>query len=249
MKVLALFTSARRELGVVEVATLLGRPKSTVSGWMSAMNEVGLLDREGGSGPYRLGIRLAALGELARRSVLFEREARPLLEQLTRRTRETSSANVLIGSAVVNSVVVESPQPILSAGGIGIPMPIHATAAGKILVAWKPEEEIRHLLPVRLERFAAGTILDIEEFFEVLAVVRSQGYSIADGELAPDLFAVSAPVRDSSSAVVGAISIAAPASRIAIDAIPRLVDEVRQTAAATSAALGFQSGVLTPVSV
>lgn len=244
MEVLDLFNTTRRELGVVEVARLLDRPKSTVSGWMSAMHEVGLLDREDGMGPYRLGIRLAALGELARRSTLLQREAKPFLEQLTRRTRETSSANVLVGSSVVNSVVVESPQPILSAGGVGIPMPIHATAAGKVLVAWKPQEEVRHLLPMRLERFATETIQDVEAFFEELAETRKRGYAVAHGELADDLFALSAPVRDSSGSVVGAISVAAPLWRIADDMEPRIADDVMATAEQTSTAMGFRPEVL-----
>lgn len=244
MEVLDLFNTTRRELGVVEVARLLDRPKSTVSGWMSAMNEVGLLDREDGMGPYRLGIRLAALGELARRSTLLQREAKPFLEQLTRRSRETSSANVLIGSSVVNSVVVESPQPILSAGGVGIPMPIHATAAGKVLVAWRPQEEIRHLLPIRLERFAPDTILDVEAFFEELSSVRKQGYAVAHAELAEDLFALSAPVRDSRGSVIGAISIAAPMWRVTDDMVPRIAEDVMATAEETSAAMGFRGEVL-----
>ena len=241
MEVLALFTTTRRELGVAEVAKILGRSKSTVSGWMSAMNEVGLLDRAENGGPYRLGIRLAAFGDLARRSTSIQRVARPLLEQLTRRTRETSSLNVLIGGEVVNAVSVESPQPIHSAGGLGIPMPIHATAAGKVLLAWRSAEEIRHLLPLRLEQYTPDTITDVEQFMEDLAAVRERGYSMANGELALDLAALSAPVRDATGAVVGAISVAAPTSRVSRERIPQLAAEIQQTANEASLALGYRS--------
>jgi DNA-binding IclR family transcriptional regulator len=243
MDVLALYTATRRELGVAEVAKMLGRSKSTVSGWMSAMLEVGLLDRDEGGGPYRLGIRLAALGELAKRSTSAQRVATPLLEQLTRRTRETASLNMLIGSEVVNSVVVESPLPIHSAGGLGIPMPLHATAAGKVLLAWKTPEHIRHLLPLRLEQFTPDTISDIEILMDELRAIRQRGYSIANGELAPDLFAVSAPVRDSAGVVVCAISLTAPVSRISAQQIPLLAQDLMAAAEAVSLALGFQKDV------
>jgi len=242
MEVLDLFTVTRSELGLVEAAKLLGRPKSTVSGWMSAMHDVGLLDRGDNGGPYRLGIRLAALGELARRATSAQLVATPLLEQLTRRTRETTSLNVLFGSDVVNAVVVESQQPIHSAGGLGIPMPIHATAAGKVLVAWKTAEEIRHLLPLRLEQFTEHTIDDVDVFLEKLGVVREHGYSVAEGELARDLFAASAPVRDSTGEVVAAISIAAPSTRVSADKVDSIGRTLIETAAAVSRSLGYRDG-------
>lgn len=241
VEVLALFTPTHRTLGVADVAAKLGRPKSTVSGWLAAMHRVGLLDRAEGGGPYRLGIRLAAFGELARLSTPVQRVATPLLEQLTRRTRETSSLNVLVGSEVVNSSVAESPQPVRSAGAIGIPMPIHATAAGKVLVAWQPQERIRTLLPFRMEQFTAKTIKDVDSFLEELEHVREQGYAIADCEMAADLFALSAPVHDAVGTVVAAISIAAPSARVAQKQVLSLITEVTETANAVSEALGYRS--------
>ena len=241
VEVLELFSTSRREIGVAEVAKLLNRSKSTVSGWMSAMHEVGLLDRGEDGGPYRLGIKLAAFGELARRSTSIQRIARPLLEQLTRQTRETTSLNVLLGGEVVNAVSVESPQPIHSGGGVGIPMPIHATAAGKVLVAWKDPAEVRHLLPLQLAQFTPHTIADVQTFMDDLARIRAQGYAVANGELAPDLAALSAPVRDSAGVVVGAISIAAPTSRVSHERIPQFAQLLMEAAAAASAALGYRA--------
>src|SRR5690606_41383922 len=65
--VLDLFTLDRAELGVVEAAALLNRHKSTVSRWMSAMEDAGFLERDRQTGRYRVSMRLAALGEVARR--------------------------------------------------------------------------------------------------------------------------------------------------------------------------------------
>ena len=239
MKVFELFGPARSELGVAEVAKILGRSKSTVSGWMSAMHDVGLLDRANGGSRYRLGIRLAALGELAKRATSPQIVAAPLLEQLSKRTKETATLNALMGNEVVNTFVVESHQPIHSGGGLGIPMPIHATAAGKVLIAWKTPEEIRHLLPLRLEKFTDQTVTDIDEFIAELATVRREGYSTAVSELASDLFVASAPVRDSSGKVVAAISIAAPTSRISAKKTPSVAPDLVATAEAISRGLGY----------
>ena len=243
MEVMELFSARHRELGVADIAKRLGRPKSTVSGWLSAMQQVGFLNRAG-DGPYRLGIQLSGFGELARLSTSMQRVATPLLEQLTRRIRETTSLNVLLGSDVVNSSVAESPQPIRSSGGLGLPMPIHATAAGKVLVAWRTREEIRTLLPVRLEQFTPHTVKDVESLLEELAVIREQGYAIAAGEIAVDLLAMSAPVRDASGEVVAAISVAAPMSHVPDNRMLPLIQDLTETADAVSDGLGYRQGAL-----
>jgi DNA-binding IclR family transcriptional regulator len=239
MQVLGLFNPTRSDLGVAEVAKILGRSKSTISGWMSAMHDAGLLDRVDAGTRYRLGIRLAALGELAKNATSAQRVAAPLLEQLAKKTKETATLNVLVGSEVVNTFVVESHQPIHSGGGLGIPMPIHATAAGKVLVAWKTREEIRHLLPLRLEKFTEDTVTDVDEFVAELSTIRRDGYSTAVGELARDLFAASAPVRDSTGAVVAAISIAAPTSRMTTEKMPSIAPDLVEIANAISKGLGY----------
>ena len=238
--ILELFSETRPELGVAEVAKIVGRPKSTVSGWMAAMQEVGFLDRDDNGGPYRLGIRLATYGQLAQRATSVQRAASPLLQQLTRRTKETASLNELIGAEVVNTVVVESPLPIHSAGGLGIPMPVHATAAGKVLIAWRSAEDVRHLLPLRLEQFTEETITDVTVLTEQLSEIREKGYSVAEGELARDLVAISAPVRDNTGRVIAALSIAGPTSRFATPRIEAVAQDLVETAQAVSLSLGYR---------
>lgn len=239
MAVLELFTTSRRQLGVVEIGELLGRPRSTVSRWLAVMEQVGWLDRDGDTGPYRLGIRLAALGELARHSTSLQLASRPFLEELTRVTRETASVNELLGSEVVNVGVVESPRPILQAGGVGIPLPLHATAAGKVLTAWRSKEEVLRLLPPRLEQFTTRTITDVDLFLEGLNDVREHGHAIAAGELADDLLAISAPVRDDTGRVIGAITVGGPIARLGDDVRAEVIERVKTAGAGVSRALGY----------
>jgi DNA-binding IclR family transcriptional regulator len=239
MAVLELFNTSRRQMGVVEIGELLGRPRSTVSRWLAVMEEVGWLDRDGDTGPYRLGIRLAALGELARHSTSLQIAARPFLEELTRVTRETASVNELLGSDVVNVGVVESPRPILQAGGVGIPLPLHATAAGKVLTAWRPKDEVLRLLPPRLEQLTPRTIADVDRFLDELHQVRADGHAIALGELAEDLIAISAPVRDQTGQVVGAITVGGPISRFDDERRNEVVARVMAAGSGVSKALGY----------
>ncbi|HEX6534795.1 MAG TPA: IclR family transcriptional regulator [Gemmatimonadaceae bacterium] len=240
MEVLELFSPTRRELGVIEVAQALGRPKSTVSRWMSAIAAAGFLDRDPESGRYRLSIRVAVLGELARRSTSLQRVAREELRRLTAVTRETSSLAILVDREGMNVEAVESPHPIMHVGWVGRRFPCHATAAGKSLLAWREAGEVRQLLPKRLPRLASRTITDIDAFLHELGRVRDRGYSTAWRELEDDLAAVGAPVLDHTGAVVGAVAVSAPVSRAPLRSLAALSVPVVRAAQSISEQLGYR---------
>jgi DNA-binding IclR family transcriptional regulator len=240
MEVLGLFTSERRELGVLEVARLLGRPKSTISRWLSALERAGFLDRDEATARYRVSLRLAALGELARQATSLQRAARPVLERLARTTGETSNLAVLDGSEAMNIEVAVSPRPIMHLGWIGRRLPLHTTAAGKALLAWRSREEVEAILPSPLVRLTPATITDPTEFLDELSAVRERGYSVAWAELEPDMVAAGAPVRDHRGEVASALAIAAPLSRVTREQLPILASQVVQAADELSLRLGFR---------
>lgn len=240
MAVLGLFSPTRRELGVVEVADLLRKPKSTISRWLADMEEAGFLDRDGEHGRYRLSLRLAALGELARHSTSLQRTARPHLEWLAEETGETSNLTVLIGIEAINLDVIDSPRPIMHVGWVGRRLPCHATAAGKVLLAWAPPGTVRAVLARGLERLTTETIADEEAFAAELTRVRARGYATAWAELEPDLAAVAAPVRDHRGQVVAALAIGAPVSRIPRDQLEACAAPVLRAAETVSEQLGWR---------
>jgi DNA-binding IclR family transcriptional regulator len=238
MAVLGLFAERRREIGVSEAAELLDRPKSTVSRWLAALDDAGFVDRADGAGRYRLGMRLIGLGELARRSTSLQRLARPRLEALAQATGETSNLVILTDGVALNVELVESPRPIKHVGWLGRRLPLHATAAGKALLAWRDPAVVRQHARPPFERFTPATITRAPALGEELARVRRRGYATAWGELEPDLLGLAAPVRDHTGEVIGALTISAPLSRVPRRAERGLAREVMAAAADLTAAMG-----------
>jgi len=246
MEVLGLFAFNRTQIGVLEAAELLGRSKSTVSRWLTAMEEADFLEREGHVGRYRLSMMLATLGQIARQSSSIQELARPILAKLTRETGETSNLVILSGMAAVNVVLVESPQPIKHVGWLGRRLPLHATAAGKALLAWQSEEDIAAVLRGDLDAFTRNTITDPRELRNALAEVRIRGWAQAIGELEADLVGLAAPVRDYTSGVVAAITLSAPLARLTPELIPGNTAPVVSAAEALSEAMGYAPAIVEP---
>jgi IclR family transcriptional regulator, acetate operon repressor len=240
MEVLNLFTVQRPELGVVAAAELLGRPTSTVSRWLSGMEAAGFLERDEGSARYRLSMRLAAIGELARQATSLQRAALPALRQLAAATGETSNLVLLVGKEGTNVEAVESPRPIMHMGAVGRRFPLHASAAGKALLAWRPEADVRALVTSPLKRHTSTTITDVEVLLAELARVRDNRYAVNWRELEDDLVGIGAPVWDHRAEVIAAISISAPVFRVARSDLPELGGHVAAAADSLSQALGFR---------
>jgi IclR family acetate operon transcriptional repressor len=241
MDVLALFSLEKRELGVLEVSEVLGRPKSTVSRWLAAMEDADFLDRDPETARYRLSLRLTALGDVARHSTTLQRLARPSLHWLAHQTGETANLTLLIGVEAVNVEVADSPRPVMHLGWVGRRLPVHATASGKVLLAHADEPTIATVLGAPLQRFTAETITNATAFGEELDSVRSRGYATVWAELEPDLAAVAAPVRDHTGVVVAAIAIGGPVSRCARAQLDVLAVDVVSAASALSERMGYRA--------
>lgn len=242
MAVLELFGFERPELGVVEIAALMGRHKSTVSRWLSAMEAAGFVERDPDSGRYRISMRLAGLAEVARRATSLQRQARPILERLAAVTGETANLAVLDGTEAVNVELVESPRPIMHVGWIGRRLPLHASASGKALLAWLPPEEARELVQPPLRRWTPETVTDPAALEAELEAIRARGYAATWAELATDLVAAAAPVRDHRGRIVAAVAVSAPISRVSRDRLSELGDPVAEAAAELSARMGYRAG-------
>ena len=90
------------------------------------------------------------------------RSARPILEDLAERTRETVNVGVLSGDAVVYVDQVTGTRSIVSVNWVGQRTPLHCTSNGKVLLAFMREDARDRLLAEPLPRLTPRTITDPE---------------------------------------------------------------------------------------
>ena len=136
---------------------------------------------------------------------------------------------------------VETSSTVRVVSRVGLHMPIHATAAGKALVSYDSDDELRKLLPGDLPRFAKATRTNIDDLIKEVALVRERGYAIDLEEFEEGLRCIGAPVRDYTRKVVGAISVSGPAHRLSDERIATVIGpEFERAGKALSARLGFR---------
>lgn len=237
--ILSLFTYDQPELTASEIAEILGRPRSTIYRLLARVADEGFLDHDEDTGRYRVGMRLAVLGDLAQRSTTLQRVILPVLQRLSRDLRATATIMVRAGSEGLTIEVVESLQPIMLPVLLGGHLPLHATAGGKVLLSCLTEEQRREVLRPPLKRYTRFTVTNIARLTNELERVCQKGYATVHGDWVEDVWAAAAPLRNHNGDVVGAITVGCTRQRMEVLKMSSMIDAVVAAAAEGSAVLGF----------
>jgi IclR family transcriptional regulator, pca regulon regulatory protein len=245
LAILTCFTPERPVLGIADIADELGMSRSTTHRYVITLVALGYLE-QGASRKYRLGLKVTDLGMSALNSTGLREHAHPYLEELRQRTSYTVSLAVLDGPEVLYVDRARSyrrGQREIDLGlAPGSRLPAHATAMGKLLLAYLPESEQRDLIAeMKLSKQGPNTITSKKALLSELDEIREESFAVNDQELAPDLNAIAAPVRNEARDVVAAVNLAAPTSTISLsELVDALTPHLISTADRISARLGYR---------
>jgi DNA-binding IclR family transcriptional regulator len=212
-----------------------GLAKSTTSRLLLALERNGLVRRDdhGRFLPGEMFVSFAWRGGAEAGLVAV---AQPFLERLGKATGETINLGVASNGLVEQIAQVDSTFLIGGTNWIGMSVPLHCSALGKVLLAFGAAQ----LPPGPLERRTDKTVASETALRAELATVRTRGYAVTDEELEPGLIAVATPIRGYDGAVVASLSVSGPTNRMTRDGVPAIAGYCTEEAAGLSAVLGYR---------
>ncbi|MFT5442314.1 MAG: IclR family acetate operon transcriptional repressor [Myxococcota bacterium] len=195
--------------GVTAIGRALGLPKSSTHRLLAALGRRGLVERSD-RGLYRTGAALIALGLGALTREPIVELARAVLEQTAAEVGETiflvaarSQQLVVIDKVEGSGFLRVSPQ-------VGELVPVHATAVGKLYLAFDPD---RVRVEPQPESFTQRTTTSVEALASEVAAVRAAGIASNEEEWVSGLGVVAAPVF-SKGQMVAAVALGAATARL-----------------------------------
>lgn len=206
--VLDVLAEQRADLGTNEVARRTGINVSTVSRLLATLADAQLVQYVPSTGRYRLGIRILQLASVARQNLDIRTLARPHLEELAQMTGETTTLSLPSEHDVLTIDAAHSEALVLSVASIGRNSVPHATAVGKVFLAWGG-----HTPRGKLEAFTPKTVTDPVVLRTELEHVRRQGWAQAVGERETQLNGVAVPLLDSGGRLVAILGVQGPSTR------------------------------------
>jgi DNA-binding IclR family transcriptional regulator len=226
--ILRMLAGGSGRLGLAEIARSLDLAKPTVHGILRTLQHVGFVEQDRASGQYQLGAALLHLGtsyldinELRSRSINWA-------DPLAARSGEAVRIGTVLEGRVLVVHHVFRPDDTFQTLDIGTLLPLHATALGKVLLAYRAARP-----QPAPERFTHRTLVAAKDIAADLEKVREAGWGAEIEEYTVGEAAVAAPIRGYGGLVVGAVGLAGRIERICDSRLRHradLVTMVRATA-------------------
>jgi DNA-binding IclR family transcriptional regulator len=198
---------------VTEVAEELEIAKSTVHRHLKTLLLRDLIVKEGDE--YQIGLRFLELGEYAKNRKPAYLLAEEKVEELAATTDERAQFIVEEHGRAVYVFRETGENAIQTDPGLGKRIPIHATSAGKAILAHLPQERVESILDTHgLESLTPNTITEKEALMNQLAEIRERGHSFNLQENITGLHAVGVPVKGDGGRIIGALSVSGPTKRM-----------------------------------
>ncbi len=204
---------AKGPVGVTELAERVDLPKSTVARILAALETEGAVTQAGIGGEYRLGDGLLDIAGATQPGSNLVATARPYLIDLCNEVGEAAGVSIINGRSVyyLDHVEVESDVQVRS--WTGELAPLHAVAAGLVMLAHFTEPQLDAYLQGPLAQLTPWTVVDPAEICSRLSTVASLGYAWVYEEFAEGINSVAAPIVENDGNVVAALHIHGPAYR------------------------------------
>lgn len=203
-----------REAGVTELADELGLSKGSVHNHLVTLERLGVVVST--DGQYRLGLGFLDIGVSVRDGMTLYQVARSEVTGLAESTGESTSLVVAEAGQAVHAAV-EDPERNEQRIRLGSRLPLHATAAGKLILAYRSRQAVaEYVESYGLDRHTDRTFQSIADLRDELQSITDRGLAFDRGELDADMRSVAAPIRheDRTDELAGVLAVQGPAERL-----------------------------------
>jgi DNA-binding IclR family transcriptional regulator len=219
----------QRGAGVTELARRLDMPKGTVHAYLRTLESEGFVINDGDG--YRVSLKLFEMSGRVRDEVDLYSYGRDSADQLAEKTGELVHLGVEQQGIIYYIYRARGSSAMKTTTPVGHARPIHATAAGKAILAGLPDDETTALLDqCEFEKLTEHTISSREELLSQLRRADDRGYAMNDQEEIIGSRTIAVQVSAPQQDTIGAICLSGPASRLDEAYVSDLVPQLKEVA-------------------
>jgi len=226
-----------QDLSVISKA--VGMNKSTVYRLLSTLETLNYIYQSESNKKYSLGAQIAWLSTKYLEKNEVRKIARPLIEELSRKIGESVHLGILDRGKVMYLDKINGQSAVVMASRVGERVPVHCTALGKALLAFRSENDWHeHVEQYGLFARTSQTITDPQQFYKELRKIQSQGYSLDNLENEEGIRCIATPIFNVSDQPVAAISVSGWTISMTMEKVQNIISPLQETSNTISARLG-----------
>ena len=223
--------------GLSQISRGVELDKTTTWRLLATLEKENMVQQDPVTKKYIPGANISNLFNTWRSDV--RKVARPYLEGLLHETGETVCLIVAVGLERLCIEVLQADQKLSAIQAIGYRAPIYKGASGRVLLAYRPIEEVKKILDkTGLEQSTPQSVTNREIYIRELEKTRERGFAATSGDLLMGLSAVSAPIFDKQKELASALVVKGSQARMSNSIISKVSESVLTTANAISTRLG-----------
>jgi len=230
---------------LVELAGAIGLTRSTTHRLAATLVERRYLNFTRRDG-YALGPKLLELGYVTGKSMDLPRVAREHLEALAATTGDTVHLGILDGFKALYLDKVQGSRRVEISSRVGERQPLRSTGLGKALILDADEKRWGEYYDYEAQQ-GKGYDVPLQVWLHRMREYAQNGYAFDLEENEDRIRCVAAPIRGVDGSIIGAISVSSAQQYMDDLRMRGLTFEVKNTAAAISAALGYNPSTVSPV--
>lgn len=234
-------------VGVTAIAEALGTTKSRIHRHLQTLVQLGYAQQEPLNERYQVGPALINVGIVISENYDLVGRARAALREL----RETLGCSAVLSRVEPDGIrvllTISGKSPIEIGVKPGSLLPLHATAQGKVALAFGDPLVRERILDSELETLTPHTLTTARALVADLAKAKRQGWATAPNEVLIGLNALAVPIFDGRGVLAGTISIVDSIQHIEAEPSPEQIRHTLAAAAKVSASLGYKPRAAAPV--
>jgi DNA-binding IclR family transcriptional regulator len=239
LRLLEFLARSSEPVGVSDLAREFESSKATVYRHLQTLARHGFVHQDAATTRYAAGIKLFVLGERLRERFDVLPVARPEMARLRDATGHAVTLSALVDGQAVVLEVIQGHSIVNFGTQPGTVLDLHASAHGKVALAFGPEDLMQRCLSRPLKAWTPQTLCTRAALERAVAQVKSRGWATAPNQVLQGINGLAAPVFNHAGGYAGAVALAGTVQ--AVPGSPEQIKAVTRTAAQISRNLGYSA--------
>ncbi|MCG8476445.1 MAG: IclR family transcriptional regulator [Cytophagales bacterium] len=240
LDVIELLTQHPKGLSLAAIQEILEYPKSSLFRIISSLVERNYLNKNEVTGTFCLSKKLLHIGLATLSEQSLVEVSLDYMRALRDELKETVLLGTLDGQEIVLLEQTVGTNPFTFMLSLGKRMNLHASAPGKSVMAFLPDQEYNSIINrINFEVFNKNTISNKEDYADEIAKVKKLGYAFDQAEEYEGVHCVGAPIFNRNGYPIASVWVTAPSARLKKTNLDEVGKQVRHTALEISSQFGF----------
>lgn len=243
LEILTLFNAEEPTLSLAEISNKLGVSRTVPYRLLYTLQSLGYLHQDEKTKRYELTPKVLELGFSYLSTLKLPEVAQPYLDSIRDELGVSCHISILDGQEVV--YVASAPARGISVinVNIGLRLPAHATANGKLLLAYQKRDSLNRIYSQSdLSPYTDRTFTSIVDLEQELQLIKKNGYAVSRGELQRGIQSIAAPIFGRGGDIIAAINVVATDSTYNETTIESVVlPKLLETASKLTSYMGYSS--------